>query len=228
MQLYKGYNESNPISSICGFRLEALVDITNDKIVGYEVLSSLCNGIAPEVWFPKQKPSLLISVLMMQMAQVNQFRGNDSQEYFFNINTEGLLRLKEKDILYFSQFGHYTLEIADSWKIKYLTKETRQLLFQKVDCLRDYGIPVWVDDFTCADLISLDDYAQHIDGVKLDRSELHSAWLEKQLDMIRKTLGDIPLLCEGIESEEDLDEVKALSINLAQGYFWGNRAIAIR
>lgn len=215
----------NQLSAVCGLKLEPLINLRDGSIVGYEVLSVLTDGTSAEKWFALQKPSHLMSLLKLQLACIKKLSLPDELKLLFNISIESLLGMNIKDLNYFSQFKGVSFEISNASNIKRLTNEVRVVLFRRIDELRKLNFEVWFDDFYIDDLIILNVIMGHIDGVKIDRRELHKPWLKEEIRILRKTLTNIPVIIEGIESEEDLSLVSNQDVLFAQGYLWKEKII---
>ncbi|MEZ6185069.1 MAG: bifunctional diguanylate cyclase/phosphodiesterase [Planctomycetota bacterium] len=103
-------------------------------------------------------------------------------------------------------------------------------LLDSVEVLREAGVNLAVDDvgFGRSCLESLIVLRPHV--VKIDRGWVTGAyhdayrtnWLQR-LKLITDAL-DIPLVAEGIETDQDLEFVRKLGFDYGQGYLWGKPA----
>ncbi|MGT3828529.1 EAL domain-containing protein [Enterobacter kobei] len=208
----------NTIDRISNFRLEPFIDIAENRIIGFEVLSSLKAGVAPESWFSEQRPVDLIRILKFQLESISAL--GLKEPCFFNLTIAGILALSDDDIMFISRYRKTGIEISDAHNIKFLSEDERAFFFNHIDYLRESGVCVWVDDFYFDELIHLNYYRQHVDGVKMDRSEVRTPWLRKEISLIRNVLGNVDILVEGVETDSDLTAVRKAGARLAQGYFW--------
>lgn len=206
------------IKSINHFRLEPFINLTEDRIIGFEVLSSLKTGMLPEHWFAEQKTADLIDFVKYQLTYVSSLQLREV--CFYNLSIKTLLHLAADDIRFMTQFNKVAIEISDIYNMKHFNADEHAVFFNHVALLRKGGIEVWLDDFTAEELMSLYFYWGRIDGIKIDRSEVNQPWLRKEISMITDVVGNINILVEGVESEEDLSTVKKSGARLAQGYLW--------
>lgn len=217
--------ESTIIDRISNLRLEPFVDLEKNRIIGFEVLSSLKAGAAPESWFSEQRPTDLVEILKFQLGNISE--SGVREPCFFNLTIAGILALNYYDIHFISRHRKIGIEISDSHKLKFLSKDERGLFLNHIDCLRESGVHIWVDDFYFDEIIHLHYFHQHVDGVKIDRREVRTPWLRKEISLIRHVLGDIDILVEGVETGSDLTAVWKDGARLAQGYFWNEDNISI-
>ncbi|MCA8922958.1 MAG: EAL domain-containing protein [Planctomycetes bacterium] len=103
-------------------------------------------------------------------------------------------------------------------------------LLDSIETLRESGINLAVDDvgFGRSCLESLIVLRPHL--VKIDRGWVTGAYLDayrtnwlQRLKLITDAL-NIPLVAEGIETDQDLDFVRKLGFEYGQGYLWGKPA----
>lgn len=199
-------------------RLEPLVTPTTSDIWGYEVLTELSEGICVEGWFSAMDPIKQISFLHKQMKSVGDLCL--LRKCFFNLSVQGLIHLSHEDISEISKYKHFSIEISDMNNIPSLTQGEMVLLLKNISRLRLCDINVWIDDLTTYNSSFLPLFLGRIDGVKIDRSELHSGELEKLTKITKEVLGDVPILIEVVETISDLNIFKRHNISYAKGYLW--------
>ena len=214
---------------IQALKLEPLFNTARDEIFGYEVLSLMPQGICAENWFSAQKTGMQISLLKKQLLRTNYFNEKryTNTSLFFNITVDAMLSTSVEDIQFIASFKNISLEISDAYRIFFLPAFRQHSLFSQMEKIRKSGIDIWLDDFTFNELKIIDDIHDQFDGIKLDKSELHAPWLGEVLDVVRRVMGNIPLLFEGIETKKDLDILKMHNIELAQGYYWKSNFILL-
>ena len=131
---------------------------------------------------------------------------------------EGIIKengLSTKDIL---------LEITESA----YTKDSDQII-ETVNNLRDLGFKVEMDDFgtgySSLNMISV----LPIDVLKLDMQFIRSAFTQQKDTKMLEIIIDIadylsvPVIAEGVETEEQMLALKQLGCDLIQGYYFPNR-----
>ncbi|WP_181012961.1 EAL domain-containing protein [Citrobacter amalonaticus] len=201
------------------YRLEPLIDLSRNRIVGYEVLSKLKFDVNVEQWFARLSGRQQIDLLLAQISCVSE---SVADTCFYNLSVDGFLCLTSADIEEIARFTNICLEVADSSALKLLNSKKQYLFFKNTRDLQTLGIKIWVDDFCLDDLISLPAYHGKFDGVKIDRKEIRAPHLGDVIHIVKKMLGDIPVLIEGVESESDLYKGMCSGANLAQGYYWND------
>ena len=189
------------------------------------MLSTLKAGGAPESWFAEQRPEDQIRLLRLQIESISAL--GLAEPCFFNLTMSGILALKPDDFIFISAYRKTGLEISDAHNINMLSENMRASFFNNIDYLRECGVNVWVDDFYFDDLIHLNYYRQHVDGVKMDRSEVRTPWLRKEISLIRNVLGNVDILVEGVGTDSDLTAVRKAGARLAQGYFWNIENLSV-
>ncbi|MFN3219883.1 MAG: putative bifunctional diguanylate cyclase/phosphodiesterase [Acidimicrobiales bacterium] len=118
-----------------------------------------------------------------------------------------------------SDCGVVVVEITESTIIEDFDQAVRVL-----ESLRSLGIQVWIDDFGTGHSSLARLTALPIDGVKIDRAFIDASTrsregrivLENLIEMVHE-LG-LRSIAEGIETAEQLDVVRSLGCDLAQGF----------
>ncbi|MCS5992136.1 EAL domain-containing protein [Klebsiella variicola subsp. variicola] len=204
--------------SIRLLRLEPLVNLKSNRIVAFEVLSEIKAEMKPETWFARLKPCDAIAILKFQIERISEL--SLREECFYNLSIATIVELNENDIQFITSNKEVSIEISDTYNMRFLNATSQEVLFNNLDLLRAGGAGVWLDDLTFDDQIDLGLYKTRIDGVKIDKCELRNSWLGKKVAMIYKTLDDINIIIEGIESESDLSLAREAGIKIGQGYLW--------
>lgn len=207
------------------YRLEPFIDLSQNQIVGYEVLSQLKHDVNVEQWFARLSGRQQICLLLAQIKCVSDFMADSC---FYNLSVEGFLTLNYCDIENIAAYPHICLEVADASALKFLNEKERYLFFKNINRLRFSGVKIWVDDFSIDDMTMLPLYKNNIDGVKIDKSEVHTRHLKDIVGVAKKVLGNVPVLIEGVESEMELNKSILSGADIAQGYYWKqNNLIAV-
>ena len=113
------------------------------------------------------------------------------------------------------------LEITESA----YTQDSEQII-ETVNSLRELGFRIEMDDFgtgySSLNMIS----SLPIDALKLDMQFIRAAFAEKRdtrlLELIIDVADylDVPVIAEGVETEEQLNALKAMGCDLVQGYYF--------
>lgn len=98
-------------------------------------------------------------------------------------------------------------------------------LTNNLTALRDAGFPIFLDDFGCGFTSLMDLRAEPIDVVKVDKSVLDNAAEGKGQVIFRHIMALIrelgyAILCEGVETAEQLDFVRSCGCDIVQGYYF--------
>lgn len=202
---------------IVHFRLEPLVDLDANCIIAYEVLSKLQGNLNPENWFSRLSGREQITILCQQLRCVSI---KVKETCFYNLSVEGFLTLNHRDIAEIAMFSRVCLEVSDATVLKYLNEKELYVFFKNISRLRFLGVKIWIDDFSVNDLNILPSYQDNVDGIKIDKKEIHARYLVDIIKLIREVLGNVPVLIEGIESEHDLNTGIVSGADIAQGYYW--------
>ena len=119
------------------------------------------------------------------------------------------------------EFGDLHLEITESA----YTQDSKQII-NIVSCLREMGFKIEMDDFgsgySSLNMIS----TMPIDALKLDMHFIRNAFsvngntrmIEITLDISRAL--DVPMIAEGIETEEQVLTLKKMGCDIVQGYYF--------
>lgn len=209
-----------PHPDIAHYRLEPFIDLSANRIIGYEVLSQLRNGINPEQWFLQLSGRQQINFLRQQIQLVS---AKVKDTCFYNLSVEGFISLNHCDIEDIAAFSHVCLEVADASALKFIDDKSRYVFFKNTQRLRFCGVNVWLDDFVIDDLINLPSYIDNFDGIKVDKSEIKTKNLAGIIKLIKIVLGNLPVLIEGVESDYDLGKGVAAGADIAQGYLWNKQ-----
>lgn len=204
------------------FRLEPLVDLNTSRIIAYEVLSELRDDLNPETWFARLSGRQQITLLCQQLHCVS-IKVKDT--CFYNLSVQGFLTLNHRDIADIAAFPRVCLEVADATVLKCLNDKELYLFFKNINRLRFLGVKIWIDDFSINDLITLPSYLGNVDGIKIDKSEIHTRHLGSIINLVREILKNVPVLIEGVESERDLNKGIISGADIAQGYYWKHKNI---
>lgn len=109
------------------FRLEPLIDLVANRIVGYEVLSKLRYERNPEKWFANVSGRQLVELLLQQIERVTD---SIVDRCFYNLSIDGFMCLSQLDIERIATFNNICIEISDASALKFFDAKTRYLFFK--------------------------------------------------------------------------------------------------
>ena len=123
------------------------------------------------------------------------------------------------------EFGLTTSDLLLEITESAYTEDSDQII-QKVNSLRDIGFKVEMDDFgtgySSLNMIS----SLPIDALKLDMLFIRNAFREKKDTRMLEVIIDIadylsvPVIAEGVETEEQLHALRAMGCDIVQGYYF--------
>jgi EAL domain-containing protein (putative c-di-GMP-specific phosphodiesterase class I) len=223
--------------------IQPIIDIATLRPVGGEVLARLCHPRSGEI-----PPSVFIPVAQQtgQMAAVGEFvmtealralpelrRQCESDGFYLAVN---LAATQLSDQLPDSlaamldcadtAAGDLVLEIAES-AIEHNDPRQDQI----IDRLRELGFRFALDDCGTGqspmsrvdrlriDVLKIDRAFVQLDPDDRDRATMHQRAMLKAMVTLGRELG-LPIIAEGIESEQQLLSARALGIGLGQGYLF--------
>lgn len=220
--------------------LQPIVSLIDGKIIGFETLIRWHHPergiIMPDDFIPVAERLNLIQAIdrkMLEMACdiIPQLHGavSGAIKPFISVNLSGVnfeddsMVLGIADVLKNASIDpkHIKLEITESAFIGNADKAGKIL-----DGLKALGVSVALDDFGVgySSLGYLHKFA--IDGIKIDRSFTRRARdNKKSLDIIQAIIGlaktfDLGVIAEGVETQEDADQLLKIGCIEGQGYLY--------
>lgn len=216
---------------------QPIVD-TSGNIVGAEVLSRLNSDesglLTPHKFLPAIDRVGLNEEFDYYIFEKNcKWIANDKalrQKYVYNSN------FSRATICDISFEGRIT-EIADKYGVAYsslaieiledkdLSKEEKDIMKANLVKLKSKGFKIFLDDFGKG-YTSFSDLSQFdVDIIKIDREIVRNSVTETGLVILRgiiKTAKDLGFktLCEGVETQEEMEIVKNEGCDLMQGYYF--------
>ncbi|TKU70118.1 EAL domain-containing protein [Citrobacter sp. wls710] len=204
------------------FKLEPVVNVFNQKVKGYEILSSPHDlSINPESYFNSLSDEVLGMIFYEQLSFFCMacYRHPALEKNLF-INVPLNILIKDNFIPSVNKYLHL---IRLNIEIQYDYDILRSQLLHRVRQSLPYIVNIWVDDVdfkTEKKTIPL-----HGVGLKIDK---HSFWkvYEERLEM-NELSSFCPgcLIVEGVETVSHLEYLRGNNITLVQGYYWPSRKL---
>jgi len=206
---------------------QPIVDLVQNRIVGYEALARIQSERRqpPDVWFAEadrigRLAELELLAIRSAVAALPLLRGDEFLA--INISPQTALGSVLSEALGAAPVHRVVLEITEHAEVSDYTR-----LFQALYPLRSRGLRLAIDDVGAgyASMAHVLHLAPEI--IKLDRSltagiDRHhhrQSLVDKMRDFAAET--GAALLAEGIETQAELDTVRALGVSLGQGYLLG-------
>ena len=225
-------------SSRMGVCYEALVDIETDQTIGYEALARfydadarlIDNGVMFSVLH--ENPALFYAAeLSLKEYQIVAapltdwlFVNLDPHAYFVYDMEEGSHPMHE---LFRRRDGNLVVELTENRSLS-----DAQLRLRLANTLIAEGHAVAIDDIGHPRSLLSIDLLNRVQYFKFDQGYLRQLDQQRPRELTMALLNyarsqKIPTVIEGIESYEQLSQARSLGFNIAQGYYFGNRAINV-
>lgn len=221
-------------------RLQPILGIHSEKIEGYEALIRWhhpeLGAIPPDRFIALAEETSLITAVgefaLRQGCYAAKAFAAQSRRVFISINVSArqlespgfVAKMEEVMRETAVERRQIKIEITESQRVDY------ECVAEAMAALRGFGVAVVLDDFGTgfANLSHL--HRLPFDAIKLDRSfigEIKSnprarAVVEAVVAIARAL--DAETVAEGVETREDLEEVRALGVRYAQGFYIGKPA----
>lgn len=213
---------------ITGLRLQPLVNFNTGIIEAHEVLSSLLPGLNPEIFFSKLGAAEVMSLFCWQVSFVLRRKGVFWLNLPVSVLTNSMLLRYVLDI---NPQDRLVIELQDPDSLNALDLLQIEALQRNLSALRRAGWRIWLDDIHQSLLDTALLFIEHFDGVKVSVKTFHSLLLgpkdhyESFIELLHCHFPRI--LIEGIETDEQRREAKAIGVDLGQGYLWPEQRVAL-
>ncbi|WCH23584.1 EAL domain-containing protein [Aeromonas salmonicida] len=212
-------------------RLEPIVNLKNEVIVGYELLSRPVgdnSSKSRERLFKEMSSKNLSVILENQISWLNKlsnarkFLSNENIFYTINIPLSALL---SADLLMELKFLSTRIKLCIELEGTIYPKE----LHDNISKLMQSGIDFWLDD--CSSVESINS-AIPWQAIKIDKykfwklSERHDTQLASLIDDVKSKCGMV--IIEGIETKSDLSHALCTNALYGQGYLWSSSYIRLK
>lgn len=198
---------------------EPIVDMTSDKIVGYEGLCRCSNSnVSAEIFFKTLSIKEHLDLLSRQLQKYQKWVEQHPEIYhertlFLNINQELLLEA-DFPTFFLPYCRHYPINL-ELEPLRPLTSAHRLAIKELVD---SYGIPLWLDDYAGGILPAL---PEAWSGIKLDRYFFWSLRVNNKNNIVLDdAFSRTNVICEGVETDLEKKAALALGLRYGQGYLW--------
>lgn len=216
---------------------QPLIDLSNDKIIGFEVLLRLKDldnkHIPPYQFIPiLEENGLIIDlgywIIEYALENLEKLNKKFNRELIISINIsplqlkspyfiDNVQRIINKSTIKAEQVE---LEITESVFI-----DSYENTYETLSKLRNIGFNISLDDFGTG--FSSLSYLTNLplDTLKIDRSFMNNISDEKNMALFKSivTIGhnlNLRIIAEGIEHREHLNFAKDFKCNIGQGYYW--------
>lgn len=215
------FNELHPDNAVCGIRFQPIYSLANKKIVAWEVLSYLHSALDAECFFSSQTDDVFLDILCWQFEMIKELK--KTKRCFLNIPASLLYR--EDVVQYISGYlrNNTIMEVQDPHNFIDLYHSDRDMFHRNIERIKSCGASIWLDDVLPEHIKSLSDAIMLFNGVKIDKSVLHSASTETQvfnhlIEYCRTRVDSV--LAEGVENNQHYMIAKNAGCHFLQGFLW--------
>ena len=217
-------------------RYQPIVDITEDRVVGFEALVRWEHPrhglLLPSTFIPMAEESSLIAeldrwVLEHSLRETREFvSGKSNDQLFMSVNLSGRHFVERDFVDAVSQIILDTNFDPDSLQLE-ITESAAGGDLDMVRRLKALGVKVAIDDFGTG--FSSLGYVKDldVDVLKVDKSFVLGLGADPSSVAIVRTIitlaemMDLGVIIEGIESSEQLAHLRDLGGRMVQGYYYG-------
>lgn len=215
------------LEEILSISFQSIYSLKEKKIVAYEVLSrfysdqiGIINTLEAIEFLEKIKRIHILDFLILE--KVKKYLKSLNVKICVNISPITIERddFLEKVEELRGSFENLAIEITERGSFSYTE------LVYKIIKLKKLGVKVVMDDFPMGNSNLENLFKTHITGVKIDKKMIKYLSSDKGKIIYRsvvdllKNVGN-ETTAEGIETEEDLEFVKSIGVDLVQGYYIG-------
>ncbi|MDJ0043313.1 EAL domain-containing protein [Pantoea ananatis] len=212
------------LKKISGIRLQPIVQLTNDKIIGYEILSKIKFNANVEGFFHALTERNYEILLLKQLDVIRE--SGVKKKLFVNIPLAILLKKRGLELFLYQCTGqekNINVEIQDAFLMEKMTSLQMLKLKKIISIMRVKGYSIWFDDYRDGMDKWLDTSQIIFDGIKTDYRELrrwkkNSLTMKPLIDKAKKFSKSV--LIEGIETESDWLYACDSGADLGQGFMW--------
>jgi len=206
---------------------QPIVDLVTAKVIGYEALARFPgdSSISPRTWFAEAaEVGLLLEIEMTAIRAALAQLEHLPADAFISVNVSpGTAGSEElRDVLGGVDPKRVVLEITED-----AVAGDYEEVSEAVGALRATGVRVALDDTGSGSVSFSSLFDVHADIIKIDIDVTHgiaSDPMKEAMASALKALADrlgAMSLAEGIETEEELDLLRAVGVQAGQGYLFG-------
>lgn len=207
-------------------KLEPIVDILNNRVHSYEILSKVDGSsysLNNDIFFKCLTKWEHVQLLQRQLERFQKLSQQDSATFssvFINVSLEQFCDTTfEMELYPFSRDISINIEIETDPN----TFLSSKVLSSKSRALSERGLNIWLDDIDVLDLeLSEKLILSHkLAGVKISKESFWDAY-EKNISFFFPRINK-KIIVEGIESEGHRLYLAEQKINFAQGFLWSKK-----
>lgn len=199
------------------FKLEPIINIFSQKVMGFEILSKPQNKmINTEAFFLSQPDKILETVFYEQLSFFTK-KCNAETEHVNDlfINLPLCLLLREE---FLQTLHEYQLITNLNLEIQYdpVTITPEVMSFLKTLSLE--GVRIWIDDVDVRGMSIFNDPASL--GLKIDKNTFWAMYKSQDKLPVFTHCSENRLIVEGVETADHIHYLKDNGVFLGQGYYW--------
>lgn len=210
---------------------QAIVDLKDGKVMGYEALSRPISELVPNIGMlislaSEMKIMSDLELMLIYIINETVFEAKESfaDKYLF-INTNVSVKYGDKELAKFKN----TIDKISQKLVVELTEYDEidfETITTKIDKVKSFGAKIAIDDFGSGYSNELALLSLKPDIVKIDMALIRNIDKDQRKYQIVENLtsyaknNDIKVLAEGVETSKELEVVKGLGIDYVQGYIF--------
>lgn len=215
------------LQEIIQMSFQPIISLSKEEVVGYEVFSKFIsenfNDMCVEEAIKMLEDIDLIYILdFIILEKIKKYLSEGNLTLCVNISPKTITRVDFLEKIEDLEEGikNLQIEITERGKINYTD------LVYKILKLKKMGVKIIMDDFPIGSSNLENLLITTIDGVKIDKNFIKylqdpkGREIYKSMVKLLKTNGN-EITVEGIENESDLNFIKEMGVDFAQGYFIG-------
>lgn len=215
------------LREIIQISFQPIISLRKGEIIGYKIFSKFVgenfNDMSVEEVIKMLEDIDLIHTLdFVILEKIRKYLIEENLTLCVNISPKSIAKIdfleKIEDLK--DGVNNLQIEITERGRVNYTD------LVYKIIKLKKMGVKIIMDDFPVGSSSLENLLKTHIDGVKIDRDFIKYLQSPKGKRIYKSVVGLLKeigneITAEGIESESDLNFVKDIGVDLAQGYFIG-------
>lgn len=212
-------------SVIQGYKFEPIVNVAQNTVFAYEMLSILEQDVDSESFFSYTSSCFIWDIIQEQFQIISNMA--TCQNIFVNIPCGILMDDTKVSQMINNHPPNVIIELQNPERISFYSESETKHLINNVRRMQNNGLAVWLDDIQLHFFDDAMKMRNVISGLKIDKHEFWKAYSEHTVQHLFQKALQISnnIIVEGIESDEHLHLINQSTHCFAQGYWWQTKSI---
>lgn len=212
-------------SVIKGYKFEPIINVAQNSVFAYEMLSILEQDVDSECFFSSSSSCLMWDIIQEQLQIISE--KITCQNIFINIPCSILMDDTKVSQMINNHPPNVIIELQNPERISFYNEVETKHLVNNVLRMQKNGLTVWLDDIQLHFFDDAMKMRQVISGVKIDKHEFWKAYSENNVQNLIQQVLQISdsIIVEGIESDKHLQSINLPVPCFGQGYWWRTECI---